>query len=104
MLISVRSISHRWFFNAFGPYQSLSNPYTGVLAIFASRCLNGNPPLIFEDGRQRRDFVSVHDVAQACRLALTTDATEDAEPARSVGVGVAVMELKADDAAAMKEE
>lgn len=60
------------FFNVYGPHQSLSNPYTGVLAIFASRCLNGNPPLIFEDGRQRRDFVSVWDVAQACRLALTT--------------------------------
>jgi dTDP-L-rhamnose 4-epimerase len=62
------------FFNVYGPHQSLSNPYTGVLAIFASRCLNGNPPLIFEDGLQRRDFVSVWDIAQACRLALTTDA------------------------------
>jgi dTDP-L-rhamnose 4-epimerase len=61
------------FFNAYGPQQSLSNPYTGVLAIFAARCLNGNSPLIFEDGMQRRDFVSVRDVAQACRLALTTD-------------------------------
>ncbi|HEX2494258.1 MAG TPA: SDR family NAD(P)-dependent oxidoreductase [Steroidobacter sp.] len=61
------------FFNVYGPHQSLSNPYTGVLAIFASRCLNHNPPLIFEDGMQRRDFVSVWDVAQACRLALTTD-------------------------------
>ena len=60
------------FFNAYGPYQALSNPYTGVLAIFASRCLNDNPPLIFEDGQQRRDFVSVRDVARACRLALTT--------------------------------
>ena len=57
------------FFNAYGPRQALSNPYTGVLAIFASRLLNGNPPLIFEDGEQRRDFVSVHDVVQACRLA-----------------------------------
>ncbi|HEU4654078.1 MAG TPA: SDR family NAD(P)-dependent oxidoreductase [Steroidobacteraceae bacterium] len=62
------------FFNVYGPHQSLSNPYTGVLAIFASRCLNGNPPLIFEDGLQRRDFVSVWDIAQACRLAMTTDA------------------------------
>jgi dTDP-L-rhamnose 4-epimerase len=53
----------------------LSNPYTGVLAIFASRVLNGNAPLIFEDGLQRRDFVSVWDIAQACRLALTTQAT-----------------------------
>jgi dTDP-L-rhamnose 4-epimerase len=61
------------FFNAYGPYQALSNPYTGVLAIFASRCLNGNRPMIFEDGMQSRDFVSVHDVAQACRLALASD-------------------------------
>jgi dTDP-L-rhamnose 4-epimerase len=58
------------FFNAYGPRQALSNPYTGVLAIFASRLLNGNGPRIFEDGYQRRDFVSVYDVAQACRLAL----------------------------------
>ncbi|HTL42840.1 MAG TPA: NAD-dependent epimerase/dehydratase family protein [Vicinamibacterales bacterium] len=58
------------FFNVFGTRQALSNPYTGVLAIFASRLLNGNAPLIFEDGRQRRDFVSVYDIAQACRLAL----------------------------------
>ena len=58
------------FFNVFGTRQSLSNPYTGVLAIFASRLLNDNPPLIFEDGLQRRDFVSVADIVQACRLAL----------------------------------
>jgi dTDP-L-rhamnose 4-epimerase len=62
------------FFNVYGPYQALSNPYTGVLAIFASRLLNNRPPLIFEDGEQRRDFVSVHDVAQACALALGSDA------------------------------
>lgn len=61
------------FFNVFGTRQSLSNPYTGVLAIFASRLLNGNAPLIFEDGLQRRDFVSVDDVVQACRLALEAD-------------------------------
>jgi dTDP-L-rhamnose 4-epimerase len=58
------------FFNVYGPRQALSNPYTGVLAIFASRLLNNEPPMIFEDGLQRRDFVSVHDVATACRLAL----------------------------------
>jgi dTDP-L-rhamnose 4-epimerase len=58
------------FFNIYGPRQALSNPYTGVLAIFASRLLNSKPPLINEDGFQQRDFVSVHDVAQACRLAL----------------------------------
>jgi dTDP-L-rhamnose 4-epimerase len=58
------------FFNVYGPRQALSNPYTGVLAIFASRLLNRKPPMIFEDGRQKRDFVSVYDVVQACRLAL----------------------------------
>jgi dTDP-L-rhamnose 4-epimerase len=58
------------FFNIYGTRQALSNPYTGVLAIFASRFLNSQPPLINEDGLQRRDFVSVHDIAQACRLAL----------------------------------
>ncbi|MBW4561507.1 MAG: SDR family NAD(P)-dependent oxidoreductase [Mojavia pulchra JT2-VF2] len=58
------------FFNVFGTRQALSNPYTGVLAIFASRFLNNKPPLINEDGYQQRDFVSVYDVAKACRLAL----------------------------------
>jgi dTDP-L-rhamnose 4-epimerase len=57
-------------FNVYGPGQALSNPYTGVLAIFASRILNGQPPLIFEDGHQRRDFVHVGDVAQAFVKAL----------------------------------
>jgi dTDP-L-rhamnose 4-epimerase len=65
------------FFNAYGPFQSLSNPYTGVLAIFASRLLNRKRPMIFEDGEQLRDFVSVYDVAQACRLALEVDAAQD---------------------------
>jgi dTDP-L-rhamnose 4-epimerase len=58
------------FWNVYGPNQALSNPYTGVLAIFASRLLNNNRPLINEDGLQQRDFVSVYDVARACRLAL----------------------------------
>lgn len=58
------------FFNIYGSRQSLSNPYTGVLAIFASRYLNNNSPLIFEDGMQLRDFVSIRDIVQACRLAM----------------------------------
>jgi dTDP-L-rhamnose 4-epimerase len=57
-------------FNVYGPGQALSNPYTGVLAIFASRLLNGQPPMIFEDGEQRRDFVYVGDVARAFADAL----------------------------------
>jgi dTDP-L-rhamnose 4-epimerase len=56
--------------NVYGPGQALSNPYTGVLAIFASRLAHGQAPLIFEDGMQRRDFVHVSDVAQAFSLAL----------------------------------
>jgi dTDP-L-rhamnose 4-epimerase len=57
-------------FNVFGPRQSLSNPYTGVAAIFLSRLLSDKPPLVFEDGRQRRDFVDVRDVARALLLAV----------------------------------
>jgi dTDP-L-rhamnose 4-epimerase len=65
------------FFNAYGPYQALSNPYTGVLAIFSSRLLNNRRPLINEDGYQKRDFVHVADVARACRLALESPAAVD---------------------------
>ncbi len=64
------------FFNVYGPRQALSNPYTGVLAIFASRLLNDRPPGIYEDGKQRRDFVSVYDAARACRLALENPVAE----------------------------
>jgi dTDP-L-rhamnose 4-epimerase len=62
------------FFNVYGPNQALSNPYTGVLAIFASRLLSGKAPVIYEDGHQQRDFVSVYDVARACRLAMEAPA------------------------------
>ncbi len=65
----MRAVALR-FFNTYGPYQALSNPYTGVLSNFAARVLNGKAPLIYEDGMQKRDFVSVYDVASACRLAL----------------------------------
>jgi dTDP-L-rhamnose 4-epimerase len=58
------------FFNIYGTRQALSNPYTGVAAVFGSRMLNGNSPLIFEDGQQMRDFVSIHDIVQANLLAM----------------------------------
>ena len=58
------------FFNIYGTRQSLSNPYTGVAAIFASRLLNCQQPLIFEDGEQMRDFVSVHDIVRANMFAM----------------------------------
>ena len=82
------------FFNTYGPRQALSNPYTGVLAIFAARLLNGKPPLINEDGEQQRDFVHVRDVARACRLALdaplfSAEGTPVEEPVFNIGSGVA---------------
>jgi dTDP-L-rhamnose 4-epimerase len=81
------------FFNTYGTRQALSNPYTGVLAIFASRLLNGKAPLVFEDGRQRRDFVAVSDVVRACRLALECDEADG--HAINVGTGrdVSVLEV-----------
>lgn len=63
------------YFNVFGPRQSLSNPYTGVSAIFISRIKAGNIPIIYEDGNQTRDFISVHDVVEANMLVL--DGNED---------------------------
>jgi dTDP-L-rhamnose 4-epimerase len=61
------------FFNVYGPGQALSNPYTGVAAIFASRLINGRAPVIFEDGRQSRDFIHVSDIVQGIVLALESD-------------------------------
>jgi dTDP-L-rhamnose 4-epimerase len=80
------------FFNVYGERQSLSNPYTGVAAIFASRLLNGRPPLVFEDGGQSRDFVDVRDVARCSALALTR--TEADGEAVNVGTGVATSVFK----------
>jgi dTDP-L-rhamnose 4-epimerase len=64
------------YFNIFGTRQALSNPYTGVAAIFASRLLNRKPPLVFEDGEQMRDFVSVHDVVHANLLAMESSGAD----------------------------
>src|SRR5918994_131022 len=61
------------FFNVYGPGQALSNPYTGVLAIFASRLLNRRPPIVFEDGNQSRDFTHVSDIVQGILLALESE-------------------------------
>jgi dTDP-L-rhamnose 4-epimerase len=59
-------------FNVFGPRQSLNNPYTGVIAIFLSRLLAGERPIVYEDGQQTRDFVSVHDVTDAVVTAMSS--------------------------------
>ncbi|MFN8533099.1 MAG: NAD-dependent epimerase/dehydratase family protein, partial [Dehalococcoidia bacterium] len=58
------------FFNVYGPRQALSNPYTGVAAIFSSRLIAGRPPVVYEDGEQTRDFIHVSDIVQANLLAL----------------------------------
>jgi dTDP-L-rhamnose 4-epimerase len=71
------------YFNIYGTRQSLSNPYTGVAAIFASRLMNRKPPIIFEDGQQMRDFVSVHDIAQANLLAMENSGADG----RAVNIG-----------------
>lgn len=73
------------YFNIYGTRQSLSNPYTGVAAIFASRLMNGHAPILFEDGCQMRDFVSVHDVVQA-NLLVMEDSSADGK-ALNVGSG-----------------
>ncbi len=80
-------------FNTYGPRQALSNPYTGVLAIFASCLLNDRPPRIFEDGLQRRDFVSVHDVARAFALALDEDGADGLAVNIGSGRSVTVRDL-----------
>jgi dTDP-L-rhamnose 4-epimerase len=80
-------------FNVYGTRQALSNPYTGVLAIFASRLLNDRPPLVFEDGLQRRDFVSVHDVAQAFELALSRNGADGLAVNIASGESVTVLDV-----------
>ena len=72
---SVPAVALR-LFNVYGPRQALSNPYTGALAIFASRLLNDNAPVVYEDGAQTRDFVHVSDVARAFRFALERDGAD----------------------------
>jgi dTDP-L-rhamnose 4-epimerase len=71
------------FFNVYGERQALSNPYTGAAAIFSSRLLNDRAPLVFEDGRQTRDFIDVRDIARCCALALT----EEGADGRTLNVG-----------------
>jgi dTDP-L-rhamnose 4-epimerase len=71
----------------YGPRQSIFNPYTGVIAIFATRLLAGQPPILYEDGNQTRDFCFVEDVARANLLAATSDALDGL--AVNVGSGVA---------------
>jgi len=81
------------FFNVYGPHQALSNPYTGVLALFAARLLNDHAPVVYEDGGQRRDFVHVADVARACRLALEQDGADGQAVNVGSGQSASVLEI-----------
>jgi dTDP-L-rhamnose 4-epimerase len=92
------------FFNIYGPRQALSNPYTGVAAIFSARLLNGEPPLVFEDGEQRRDFVSVHDIVQGLLLAAEEDAAVGKAFNLGSGEAVSVTEVGATLAGVMGVE
>ncbi len=76
------------FFNVYGSRQALSNPYTGVCAIFCSNLLAGNPPFIFEDGLQSRDFINVKDVCQALILAMKIEGAKG--NAFNVGTGIPI--------------
>lgn len=81
---SIPTVALRYF-NVYGTRQALSNPYTGVCAIFSSRLMNNERPMIFEDGKQTRDFVHVSDIVQANLLALETDKAD--YQAVNVGTG-----------------
>jgi len=74
--IGVPAVALR-FFNVYGRRQALSNPYTGVAAIFSTALLNRRRPIVFEDGLQTRDFIHVRDVVEACRLAIEVDGVQD---------------------------
>ncbi len=86
-------------FNVFGPRQSLSNPYTGVIAIFLSRLLAGESPIVYEDGGQTRDFVSVHDVSTAIATAIGSPAADGQVVNIGSGVGRTIRDIAADLAA-----
>jgi len=75
------------FFNVYGPRQSLSNPYSGVMAIFMSRLKNGNKPVIYEDGKQTRDFISVHDVVTACLMTMGEKGTYNVGTGNATPIG-----------------
>ena len=81
------------YFNVYGPRQSLSNPYTGVAAIFMSRIKNDHRPLVFEDGVQSRDFISVHDIVQANMLAMEKDAANYRSYNVGSGRSISIIEI-----------
>lgn len=92
------------FFNIYGTRQALSNPYTGVVAVFAARLINGQPPLIFEDGRQMRDFVSIHDIVRAVMLAMQHSESDGEAINIGSGHAISVMQVAELLARALRKE
>lgn len=90
-------------FNVYGPRQSLSNPYTGVTAIFISRLKNKQPLVIYEDGQQTRDFVSVHDMVEAFILALEKDHANNEVFNIGSGKGTTILEMARTLSSLLKE-
>ncbi|MCH8969053.1 MAG: GDP-mannose 4,6-dehydratase, partial [Planctomycetes bacterium] len=74
------------FFNTYGPGHSLNNPYTGIIAIFLNRLLNHQAPIVYENGQQTRDFISVHDVVNACIETMKNDKTNG--QVLNIGTGI----------------
>jgi dTDP-L-rhamnose 4-epimerase len=81
------------FFNVYGERQALSNPYTGVAAIFSSRLLNDRPPVVYEDGDQTRDFIDVHDLVRGCALALTEQGADGCTVNLGTGTPTSILEV-----------
>ena len=92
------------YFNIYGTRQELSNPYTGVAANFSSRMMNGNAPMIFEDGRQMRDFVSVQDVVRANLLAMGSSQADGMALNIGSGEPISIHEVAAELARAMDSD
>ncbi len=88
--IGIAAVAFRYQ-NVYGPGQSLSNPYTGILSIFSTRILNGNPISIFEDGKESRDFVYIDDAVAATILGIEKDEAND--QVFNVGSGIATTVL-----------
>jgi dTDP-L-rhamnose 4-epimerase len=92
------------FFNVYGERQALSNPYTGVAAIFSARLLNDRRPPVFEDGRQTRDFIDVRDLVRGCALALTADDADGSTVNLGTGRATSIVEVARTIAAGLDKE
>jgi dTDP-L-rhamnose 4-epimerase len=92
------------FFNVYGERQALSNPYTGVAAIFSSSLLNDRAPIVYEDGAQTRDFVDVRDLVRGCALALTTDGADGSTVNLGTGRATSILEVAHTIAAGLGKE